>query len=476
MQNDLRAEQLRRLPAVHRLLDHPVCRELAEEFSHKLISDTAGEVIGSVRARILGGETEADLSMDGLAFQVAHAVRNRFQPHYRAVINATGVVLHTNLGRAPLADAAVEAIERTARGYTNLELNLATGERGSRYDHVEQLICQLTGAEAALVVNNNAAAVMLILNEMAKGKKVVISRGQLVEIGGSFRVSEVMRASGAELVEVGTTNKTHEYDYERAIDEDTGLILRVHTSNFRVVGFTYQPELGDLVALSHARNVPVYEDLGSGSLIDMRRHGIGDEPTVGESVRAGVDIVSFSGDKMLGGTQAGIIVGKQEYIRRLKKNQMTRALRVDKLTLAALEATLRLYLDEEKAKQDVPTVRMLLRTPDEMRPDAERLQQGLASVFGDRAEVALEAGLSQVGGGSLPTEELPSWHVTVRTRAFSLNELEQRLRHVALPVMTMLKKEAMHFDVRTIFPREIGAVIASVRDAFEQTGGMEHVE
>jgi L-seryl-tRNA(Ser) seleniumtransferase len=465
MGNEASRELLRKLPAVHRVIDHPVCKQLANEFSHKWIAGAAGDVIAALRARIVAGEADVDLSVDGLAQQVAKSVQDQFRPHYQPVINATGVVLHTNVGRAPLAETAIQAIERTARGYSNLELNLETGERGSRYAHVEKLICELTGAEAALVVNNNAAAVLLILNEMANGKRVIISRGQMVEIGGSFRVSEVMRASGAELVEVGTTNKTHEYDYERAIEDGTGLILRVHTSNFRVVGFTYQPELRDLVALAHARQVPVYEDLGSGSLLDLRQYGIGDEPTVGESVRAGVDIISFSGDKLLGGAQAGIIVGKQEYITRLKKNQMTRALRVDKLTLAALEATLHLYRDEEQAKREVPTLWMLLRTQESMHPEAERLQSSLQAVFGDRANVQLEEGQSQVGGGSLPMEELSSWHVTVRTHQFSLNELEQRLRQVALPVITTLRKEALHFDVRTIFPREIEGVVASVRDA-----------
>ncbi|WP_081856892.1 L-seryl-tRNA(Sec) selenium transferase [Tumebacillus flagellatus] len=464
-------EQLRKLPAVHKLLDHPVCRELIELHSHALVSRLAGNVIGDLRREILAGaEHESALLPDALAHEVAQRVQAQFQPHFRPVINATGVVLHTNLGRAPLADEAVDAIVRTASGYTNLELNLSTGERGSRYDHVERLICELTGAEAALVVNNNAAAVLLVLTEMAKGKSVVISRGQLVEIGGSFRVSEVMRASGAALVEVGTTNKTHLYDYERAIDDETGLILRVHTSNFRVVGFTHQPELADLVALSHQRGVPVYEDLGSGSLIDLRAYGIGDEPTIGESVRAGVDIVSFSGDKLLGAAQAGFIVGKQEYIQRIKKNQLTRALRVDKFTLAALEATLLLYRDEEKAKSRVPTIWMLLRTQESMAAEAERLRSLLAEVFGGRADVRVEEAMSQVGGGSLPTEELPTWHVTVRTRHFSLNELEHHLRHVDMPVMTTMQKEALHFDVRTIFPREIEVVAASVRDACGRIG------
>lgn len=464
MGNELRDQKLRSLPAVHRLLDHPVCRELVEEYAHQLIAKAAGDAVAEARAGIVAGRDE-DVSLDRLAERVSFLVKRQFEFHYRPVINATGVVLHTNLGRAPLAEAAVQAIERTARGYTNLELNLETGERGSRYAHVENLICELTGAEAALVVNNNAAAVLLILGEMAKGREVIISRGQMVEIGGSFRVSEVMRASGAQLVEVGTTNKTHAYDYERAITENTGLILRVHTSNFRVVGFTHQPELQELVALAHQQGVPVFEDLGSGSLIDLRRYGIGDEPTVGESVRAGVDILSFSGDKLLGGAQAGIIIGKEEYIKRLKKNQLTRALRVDKLTLAALEATLHLYRNEEIAKREVPTVWMLLRSQEELRPEAERLQAALQEVFGEAAEVAVEPGVSQVGGGSLPTEELPTWLVAVRTRRFSLNELEHHLRHVSLPVMTTMRKEALLFDVRTIFPREIASVVESVRDA-----------
>jgi len=466
MEQQTRMELLRTLPAVHRLLDHPACKQLLDAHSHANLAKACAEVVDEARMMLLHGEAIPDLSPDALAARVAAKVAGQYQLHYRPVINATGVVLHTNLGRAPLAEAAVQAIEQTARGYTNLELNLATGERGSRYAHVEDLICELTGAEAALVVNNNAAAVLLVLSELGKGKRVVVSRGQLVEIGGSFRVSEVMRASGAEVVEVGTTNKTHEYDYERAIDEDTALVLRVHTSNYRIVGFTYQPELADLVALAHARGVPVYEDLGSGSLVDLRKHGIGDEPTVAESIRAGVDIVSFSGDKLLGGGQAGILIGKQEYIARFKKNQLTRALRVDKFTLAALEATLTLYRDEQRAKREIPTLWMLLRTRESMLPDAERLAAGLQEVFNGRADVAIADGLSQVGGGSLPTEELPSWHVTVRPYDVSLNDMEHALRHVENPVMATMRKEALHFDVRTIFPREIDAVVTSVRDAY----------
>lgn len=457
---------LRQLPAVHRLIDHPICQEMAKHYPKEGVSEAAAFIIGGLRSSILQGIAQDIPSLDDMVEGVRTYLKKHFRPHFRRVLNATGVVLHTNLGRAPLPARAIEAITNTAAGYSNLELNLETGERGSRYAHVEQLICRLTGAEAALVLNNNAAAVLLVLREMAQGKKVVVSRGQLVEIGGSFRVSEVMRESGVILVEVGTTNKTHEYDYERAIDGDTALIMRAHTSNFRIVGFTYQPSLRDLVELSHGLGVPVFEDLGSGSLIDLRNFGIGDEPTVRESVEAGVDLVSFSGDKLLGATQAGIIVGKAEYIHRLKKNQLTRALRVDKLTLAGLEASLLLYLDEKKAIQEIPTLHLLTRTIDQLNPYAEQLAVGLQGVFGERADVQVISGYSQVGGGSLPTEDLPTWVVAISAKDFSLNALEDRLRHVDLPVMALIRKDALLFDVRTLFPEEIEECIESVRQAF----------
>lgn len=461
---------LRKLPAVHRLLSVPEASSLLETYSHELVSEALSFAVSETRSKILSGELSTEPTDSGLLEQAKEYLEHQFAPNFRRVLNATGVVLHTNLGRAPLAETAVKAITRTASGYSNLELNLATGERGSRYDHVEDLVCRLTGAEAAVVVNNNAAAVLLVLREMAKDKEVVISRGQLVEIGGSFRVSEVMKESGARLVEVGTTNKTHERDYEQAITEQTALVMKAHTSNFRIVGFTHQPELADLAELAHRRGVPVYEDLGSGSLLDLRKFGIGDEPTVGASVQAGVDIVSFSGDKLLGATQAGIIVGKREYVNRLKRNQLTRALRVDKLTLSALEATLLLYLDEERAKQEIPTLYLLTRGKDELLLEAERLADSLKPIFNDQAEIEILEGMSQVGGGSLPTEDLPTYLVAVRSSAFSLNALEQALRHVELPVMTTIRKEALLFDVRTLFPREIEECIESVRNACHRLG------
>lgn len=468
MSAETNTELLRKLPAIHRLLSSSAGNRLLESYPHELVSEALGHAVTETRRQILSGELAVEVTEEQLLEQAEQYLNHRFKANFRRVLNATGVVLHTNLGRAPLAESAIAAISRTAWGYSNLELNLATGERGSRYEHVEDLICRLTGAEAALVVNNNAAAVLLVLREMAKNREVIVSRGQLVEIGGSFRVSEVMKESGALLVEVGTTNKTHERDYEGAITEQTALIMKAHTSNFRIVGFTHHPELSDLVALAHRHRLPVFEDLGSGSLIDLRKYGIGDEPTVSASVQAGVDIVSFSGDKLLGGGQAGIIVGKADYIKRLKKNQLTRALRVDKLTLAALEATLLLYLDEGRAMREIPTLYLLTRQKEAMIGEAERLAEGLRQIFQERADVEIVEGQSQVGGGSLPTEDLPTYLVAVRTEDFSLNALEHALRHVELPVMTTIRKEALLFDVRTLFPREIEECINSVRDAFNR--------
>lgn len=457
---------LRQLPAVHRLLEEEACQKLMRLYNRALVSQAVGEELAACRQAILSGALREVPPLQQIALAVEKRLQGVFQPHFRRVINATGVVLHTNLGRAPLPQPAMEALLHTAQGYSNLELDLATGERGTRYAHVEDLLCRLTGAEAALVVNNNAAAVLLVLRELARGKKVIISRGQLVEIGGSFRIPAVMAESGAILCEVGTTNKTHEYDYEQAIDEETALVMKAHTSNYRIVGFTEQPPLASLVRIAHAHGLPLYEDLGSGALVDLRSYGIGDEPTVRESLCAGVDLLSFSGDKLLGASQAGIIVGKKGWIDRLKRNQLTRALRVDKLTLAALEATLRLYLDEAKALREIPVLHLLTRSADELREAAEELASGLQSLFQTAADVAIEEGYSQVGGGSLPMEELPTFLVVVRSRQFPPHLLEKALRHVPLPVMTRIRKEALLFDVRTIFRREIGECIESVRTAY----------
>ena len=331
----------------------------------------------------------------------------------KPVLNATGTILHTNLGRAPIADTHMAHVAAVATGYSNLEYNLEAGARGERYAHFEQLLCKLTGAEAAMAVNNNAAAVMLILDSMAKGGEVIVSRGELVEIGGKFRIPDVMERSGAALVEIGTTNKTHISDYEEAITEETAALLKVHTSNYRIVGFTDTVSVAELSPIAKDHDIPLIEDLGSGMLIDLSKYGITYEPTVQDSIANGADVVCFSGDKLLGGPQAGIIVGRKKYIDKMKKNQLTRALRIDKFTAAALEVVLQEYLSEEQAIRNIPTLRMITRSLDEVSVDAEQLSQ-LLEESGLPVQVGMEPCESQIGGGSLPLERIPSMAVTLR--------------------------------------------------------------
>lgn len=446
--------RFRQLPAVHKLLESDVVTLWCKSHARTDVVRALQEALRQARAALREGDEPESWDSSAI-LRVAHEVlTGQSLLHLRAVVNATGIVLHTNLGRAPLALEAVAAVQASAFGYSNLELDLETGRRGERYDHVERAICALTGAEAALVVNNNAAAVFLILRELANGLPVAISRGELIEIGGSFRVSEIMRESGAQLVEVGTTNKTHERDYEQALQAGVSLILRVHASNFKMLGFTSKPPLEALVARAHAHDVPVYEDLGSGSLFNLKKAGIGDEPTVRESVEAGVDIVSFSGDKLLGATQAGIICGKKRYVDRLKKNQLLRALRVDKLTLAALEATLWLYRDEEIARTRIPTLQMMTRTVEDLQSDAESLASALRASLaaqGAHADVRVTRVESQVGGGALPSEDLPSYGVALRVAGVPEQMLLERLRAQSPPIIARIMKEEVIFDVRTIF-------------------------
>jgi L-seryl-tRNA(Ser) seleniumtransferase len=455
---------LRRIPAVHKLLSFTTA--LQQSYSFDVISDAASKMLDELRQQIRNGILGEVPTIEDLIERLESRLRAMYHMHYRPVINATGVILHTNLGRAPLSDAAVEAIVQTAKGYSNLEYRLEEGTRGSRYDHVEALLCRLTGAEAACVVNNNAAAVLLILRELAKGREVIISRGQIVEIGGSFRVFEVMRESGTQIVEVGTTNKTHIFDYKNAITDQTGLLLRVHTSNYRMIGFVHQPSLQELVDLSRQTGIPLYEDLGSGSLLDVGQFGLQSEPTVLESVKAGVDIVSFSGDKLLGGSQAGIIVGKRSFIERIKKNQLMRALRVDKLTLAALEATLRQYLDPERALETIPTLWMMNRKLPELYEQAERLANGLQTIFQGAAVCSIMEIPSQIGGGSLPGEELPSYGVKCMSDELSLVALEQELRRLDLPIVARFSKDGLVFDVRTIYPEQIESCVKGCEKAY----------
>lgn len=404
---------------------------------------------------------EAHSLLPALALHIQKASR----PHFRRVLNGTGVVIHTNLGRSLLADAATKAVCEACAHYSNLEFNLATGERGSRYSHVEELLCRVTGAEAGLVVNNNAAAVLLVLDTLCKGGEVVVSRGQLVEIGGSFRIPDVMAKSGALLREVGATNRTHLHDYESAINEHTVALLRVHTSNYRIVGFHKEVPLAGLVALGRERGLPVIEDLGSGSFIDFAPWGLPGEPTVQAIVADGPDVVTFSGDKVLGGPQAGLIVGRREWIDRIKRNPLNRALRIDKMTLAALEATLRLYLAPERARREIPTLRMMTANPDELARRAKRLAQRLRKALGQAAQVGTVNGMSRVGGGSFPERDLPTTLVQIAPETCSATALKGHLLETDVPLVGRLEADTFRLDPRTLDDAEFPLVAAALAQA-----------
>ena len=421
-----------------RLRDLPSVDELARVIGDPLGVDAARSLIERAREEIRSGVDPGDLAAR-LRAELADARR----PRLRRVINATGVILHTNLGRAPLAERALERVGEAARGYSNLEYDLAGGTRGSRQDHCAEILSRLTGAEAALVVNNNAAAVLLALAALAGEREVIVSRGELIEIGDGFRIPDVLARSGARLVEVGTTNRTRAADYEAAIGPETALLLRVHQSNFRLVGFEERPSLRELSAVAQRHRLPLVDDLGSGSLLDL-----GDEPTVREAVAAGADLVCFSGDKLLGGPQAGIVAGRTELVACLRRHPLQRALRVDKLALAALEGTLALYLDPERARREVPVLRMLAEPPDAVRARAERL----AALVG--GEIEQTAG--RVGGGALPLAELESWACAVEER------LAQPLRRGEPPVVGILRDGRLLLDCRTLADAEVDEVAAAV--------------
>lgn len=463
---------LRELPAVDRLLKEPVLSELLECLPRRLVLASVQETLQACRQKIYaGGETGQtvnglDLSPAALAREAAALAQSQAVPGLRPVINATGVILHTNLGRAPLAAAAAEAVSGIMEQYCNLEINLEEGVRGSRQAHLERLLCDLTGAEAAVVVNNNAAAVFLLLNSCAAGKEVIVSRGQLVEIGGSFRLPEVMAASGARLVEVGTTNKTYLRDYEAAISEHTAALLKVHTSNYQLIGFTASVETADLASLAHTRDLLAVEDLGSGLLFDLTRYGLPPEPRVQDSIAAGMDLVAFSGDKLLGGPQAGIIVGRHELIQRIRSNQLARVMRVDKLTVAALEATLRLYLDEEKAVEEIPVWRALRASLSRLLERAEALAGPLKDCFGEEG-VMLWEGSSRIGGGALPMAELPTVLLSLQAPQLESSELAERLRCGNPSVMVRLQQERLLLDLRTVWPEQDGLLLKALLAAVE---------
>lgn len=402
-----------------------------------------------------------EIDFHGFYRNIQTYVRKEMGMKLKPVVNCTGVVLHTNMGRAVLSDYILDQVRAVSVNYSNLEFDLENGKRGSRYAHLEALITKLTGAESALVVNNNAAAVMLALNTLSKDKEVVVSRGELVEIGGSFRVPEVMKMSGAKLVEIGTTNKTHVRDYEQAITEDTGVLLKVHTSNYKITGFTQSVAIEDIAKVASKNHVPFVEDIGSGCLVDFADYGLEHEPLVSESIAKGADIVTFSGDKLLGGPQAGIIVGKKEYIDAMKGNQLTRALRVDKFTLSALEATLRIYLDKEKAIEEIPVLKMLTEKKASIAIRAQELLGMLSSVKHDFVMELID-GDSEVGGGSKPSEMLPTKLIAVTSRSYSVNKIWTLLKDNETPIITRINDDRLLIDVRTVKHSEY----AVIRDAF----------
>ena len=454
---------LRKLPGVDHVLELWDKKEPAEDVPRTVLVRSIRTTLDQLRAKILAGDEAVDKTTfdEGHLLQLVKQRANKsMEFRLKRTINATGVVVHTNLGRSLLPESVAQHVAEISGRYSNLEFDLEKGARGSRYSCVEEILCEITGAEAAMVVNNNAGAVFLSLETIAKGKEVIVSRGELVEIGGSFRIPDVMARSGAKLVEVGTTNRTHLRDYEQAIRNETALLLKVHTSNYSILGFTADVSLQDLVALGAKYHLPVMNDWGSGNFVDFSKYGLTAEPTVQETMATGVDVVTFSGDKMLGGPQAGIILGRKDVLECIKGNPLTRALRIDKLTLAALEAVLHLYRDESKAVEAIPTLRMLTLSPKVIANRARRLRTRLKKLGDDRLQTVIMNASSRVGGGALPLQELPTKCVGVKIDGLSTNAIERLMRESSPPIIGYIEDDLFVMDVRTIQDEEV-AIIAS---------------
>lgn len=458
-----KATLLSALPSVDELLKGPDGSQWLASFSRTVVVQAIRDIIAGERNKILAGEHPV-ISSSALSACISARIKKCSSFSLLPVINATGIVLHTNLGRAVLSERAVSNVIAASRGYSNLEYDLDAGKRGKRHSHTTRVLRQLTGAEDALIVNNNAAAVFLSLTTIAKDREVIVSRGELVEIGGSFRVPDVMAASGATLREIGTTNKTHLHDYSKAINEKTGLILKVHQSNYKITGFTEDVSIEQLAALGKEHGIPVMYDLGSGCLIDMKPYGIHGEPSVQEIVKSGADLVTFSGDKLLGGPQGGIIVGRQDLVEKIRKNPLARAVRIDKMTIAAFEATLMDYLDPEKALQSIPVLKMLFQPLETIKSRARKIATQLRKqiVGGD---IALVKDSSKAGGGSLPEAEFESYAVSIDPKNISVNELETRLRTGPKPIIARIKENSLLLDARTIQDQDVKELIRIVSSA-----------
>lgn len=456
---------LRNIPSVTELLENPKLKPLVDRVSHNVVVDRVRSMLDDLREDVAQSTSNGGMPDVGeLAERIARRILEGEQSHLRPVINATGILLHTGLGRAPLAEEAIDEMTAVARGYASVELDLASGKRSQRVVAVENLLQQITGAEAAVVCNNNAGATMLALAAVAPQKEVIVSRGQLIEIGGSFRLPDVMEACGAKLREVGTTNKTHAHDYENAIGEETAALMRVHTSNFLVVGFSSTASLEEMVRIGRHHHLPVIDDIGSGAMSSLDDYGAAGEPVARESIEAGADLVLFSGDKLLGGPQCGIIVGRRELIAKIAKHPMMRALRVDKITLAALAATLRLHRDPNKAKQSIPLLQLLTTPIENLQNRAERLAPQLAACVGIESAEPVED-VAYLGGGSVPTQQLPTWCVVVRPESKSPERLATALRAGTPSVVGRIQQDQLMLDLRSVSPRDDQTLVEAVSAA-----------
>ncbi len=455
---------LRRIPSVERLFEAAGFQQLASEYGRSELLAATRAVLAKIRKEVIEGrieETNFETTIDSVASSVRSLLVSTTASSLVPVVNATGIIVHTNLGRAPLPESAIDALAKIARGYSNLEFNLEAGKRGHREQHAARLLARMFPGHDAHVVNNNAAAVLLVLNAFAASREVIVSRGELVEIGGSFRIPDILERSGATLREVGTTNKTRLADYEEAIGPSTGLILRVHHSNFRIIGFTERATTEELVDLGQAHNLPVIEDFGSGNMLPLGPYGLPDEPTVLESLKKGVDLVTFSGDKLLGGPQAGIIVGSPERVQTCRKNPLARALRVDKLTYAALEATLSSYV-RESALEDVPVLKMLSTPPSEIESRSHRFVKSLKAIEGLNLHVA--KGFSKVGGGAAPEEEIPTYVMTVDVAGKSAQQVLARLRFHKPPIIARISDDKVLIDLRTVLPEQENLLQSALKE------------
>lgn len=458
----------RNIPKIDTIMENEEIKKLSGIYGRELVLDFARKTTDDLRSFIGNSENEDEINsqIKNIIKTITNNVDTFMSYKMKRVINGTGTILHTNLGRAVLSNEAAERVKKLVTGYSNLEYDLNEGKRGLRYSHFEEIVCKITGAEAAIAVNNNAAAVLLILSALAKNKEVIVSRGELVEIGGSFRVPDVMKESGSILIETGTTNKTHLYDYEEKISEMTAALLKVHTSNYKIVGFTESVSIEELSALGKKYGIPVIEDIGSGVLVDLSKYGLTYEPTVQNSVKAGADIVCFSGDKLLGGPQAGLIVGKKHYIDKIRKHPLNRALRIDKFTIAALESVFHEYMDEKKAISNIPVLKMINKKFEDIKDQAEKLSKKLSEVS-NYCDIQTEECFSQIGGGSFPLEIIKSYCIKIKPKKMSCASFEKELRQLETPIIGRVENDNFYIDLRTVLEGEDDIIYNEIKALFE---------